>query len=53
MIEEAQGLPPQVAAVNQEQRPLGPGVLDEPVHLVAGHEGLAAAGGHLHQRARK
>ena len=40
----------QVAAVDEEQHAARAGVLDEAVHLVARHEGLAAAGGHLHQR---
>ena len=51
-LELAQGLPSQVAAVHEEQHSPCPGVLDQAVCLVAGHEGLAASGGHLHQRPR-
>ena len=41
----------QRVAVDQEQHPLGPGVLEQAVDEVAGCEGLAAAGRHLDQRA--
>ena len=51
-LELAQGLPSQVAAVHEEQHAPRSGVLDQTVCLVAGHEGLAASGGHLHQRPR-
>ena len=51
-LELAEGLPPQVGAVDEEEDAPGTGVLDQPVHLVAGHEGLAASGGHLHQGPR-
>ena len=51
-LELAEGLATQVVAVHQKQYPPGAGILDEPVHQVAGGEGLAAAGGHLDQRPR-
>ena len=51
-LELAQGLPSQVATVHEEQHSPRSGVLDQAVCLVAGHEGLAASGGHLHQRPR-
>ena len=49
-LELAKGLAREVATVDEEQHAARAGVLDEAVNLVAGHEGLAAAGGHLHQR---
>ena len=51
-LELAQGLTSQVGAVDQKEHAARAGVLDEAVDLVAGHEGLAAAGGHLHQGSR-
>ena len=50
-LELTQRLAPQVGAVDQKEHTARSGVLDEAVDLVAGHEGLAAAGGHLHQGA--
>ena len=51
LLELLEGLVAEVAAVHQEQDPPGAGELDQPVRKHDGEEGLAGAGGHLHQRA--
>ena len=50
LLELLEGLPAQVVAVHQEEHPLRPAELDQPVDDADRHEGLAAAGGHLDQR---
>jgi hypothetical protein len=50
-LELLEGLVAEVAAVHQEQHPPRAGELDEAVDEADGGEGLAAAGGHLHQGA--
>jgi hypothetical protein len=52
LVELLLGLPAQVAAVHQEQHAPRARELDQPVDEADGGEGLAAAGGHLDQRAR-
>ncbi len=51
-LELLERLPAEIAAIHQEQHPLGAGVLDEPVDEIAGGVGLAAAAGHLDERPR-
>ena len=46
-LELAEGLASQVAAVDEEEHAVRSAVFDQPVDLVACHEGLAASGGHL------
>src|SRR5512134_3099714 len=51
LLEFLQGLPAEIAPVNEEQDPLCPAELDQPVQEGNGSEGLAAAGRHLDERA--
>ena len=51
LLELLEGLPAEVAAIDQEQDPPRAGELDQPVDEVDGGEGLAAAGRHLDQGA--
>ena len=52
LVELLLRLAAEVAAVHQEQHAPRAGELDQPVDEADGGEGLAAAGGHLDQRAR-
>ena len=47
LLEFLQGLPAEIAPVNEEQDPFGSAELDQAVQEVDGREGLAAAGRHL------
>ncbi len=51
LLELPVGLPPEVAAIHEEQHPPRPAELDEPVTSIHRRERLAAAGRHLDQRA--
>ncbi len=51
LLELFERLAPQVGAVHQEEHAPGAAELDEPVDAADGGVGLAAAGGHLDQRA--
>ncbi len=51
LLEFLQGLPAEIAPVNEEQDPLCPAELDQPVQEVDGSKGLAAAGRHLDEGA--
>ncbi len=51
LLELAQGLPPQVAAVHQKEDTPGVGQLNQPVDDIDRGEGFTAAGGHLDQGA--
>jgi hypothetical protein len=52
LLEFVDGLAAEVAAVDEEEDALRPGVLDEAVGLGDGGEGLAGTGGHLDECAR-
>jgi hypothetical protein len=47
LLEFVDGLAAEVAAVDEEEDALGPGVLDEAVGLGDGGKGLAGAGGRI------
>jgi len=52
LLEFFQRLPPKIAAVDQKEDTASPSVFHETVDEIAGRVGLAAAAGHLDERAR-